>query len=39
MSREHQTPKHLWIAPELANRTKSEIRAIAEGKPDLQVVK
>lgn len=39
MSREHQTPKHLWVAPELADRSKSEIRAIAEGKPDLQVVK
>ena len=39
MSREHRTPKHLWIAPELADKNKSEIRSIAEGKPDLQLVK
>jgi hypothetical protein len=39
MSREHQTPKHLWAAPELADRSKSDIRAMVEGKPDLQMVK
>jgi hypothetical protein len=38
-SREYPTPKHLWIAPELADRSKSDIRAMVEGKPDLQVVK
>lgn len=38
-SREYPTPKHLWVAPELAHRSKSELRAIAEGKPDLQMVK
>jgi hypothetical protein len=39
MSREYQTPKHLWVAPELADRSKSDIRAMVEGKPDLQMVK
>jgi hypothetical protein len=39
MSREYQTPKHLWVAPELADRSKSDIRAMVEGKPDLQAVK
>jgi hypothetical protein len=38
-SREYPTPKHLWIAPELADRSKSDIRAMVEGKPDLQMVK
>jgi hypothetical protein len=38
-SREYPTPKHLWVVPELAERSKSELRAIAEGKPDLQMVK
>jgi hypothetical protein len=27
------------VAPELADRSKSDIRAMVEGKPDLQMVK
>jgi hypothetical protein len=39
MSREYPTPKHLWIAPDLAIRSKSELRAIVEGQVPLTLVK
>lgn len=39
MSREHTTPKHIWAAPELTARPKTELRAILEGQAPLTLVK
>ena len=38
-SAEHQSPKHAWAAPDMADKPKGILRALLEGPPGLHVVK
>lgn len=38
-SSEHQSPKHAWAAPDMADKPKPVLRALLEGPPGLSVVK
>jgi hypothetical protein len=38
-SSEHQSPKHAWSAPDMADKPKAVLRALLEGPPGLTIVK